>query len=77
MEERFVLVLSRKPGEKVRIGTNVTITVLEGQGNRVKIGIEAPDQLRVLRCELAQEHKKGRKRWGPKEPVHRCVAYGR
>ena len=50
MEEQSVLVLNRKPGEKVRIGTNVTVTVLEVQGNRVKIGIEAPAQLRVLHC---------------------------
>ena len=37
-----MLVLSRKPGEQLRIGDNITITVVEVRGNRVKIGIEAP-----------------------------------
>lgn len=47
-----MLVLSRKPGEKVVIGENVTITVLEA-GGRVRIGIEAPPEVRILRGELA------------------------
>jgi carbon storage regulator len=48
-----MLVLSRKPGEKLIIDNNITITVLEVSGNRVKIGVEAPDNVRVLRGELA------------------------
>jgi carbon storage regulator len=47
-----MLVLSRKPGEKVRIGPDVTLTLIEIKGNRVRIGIEAPDQVCVLRGEL-------------------------
>jgi carbon storage regulator len=47
-----MLVLSRKPGEKLRIGPDITLTLLEVQGNRVRIGIEAPDQVCVLRGEL-------------------------
>jgi carbon storage regulator len=47
-----MLVLSRKPGEKIHIGKDVTITLLEIQGNRVRIGIEAPDELPILRGEL-------------------------
>jgi len=38
-----MLVLSRKPGENVVIGNDITITVVEVTGNRVRIGIEAPD----------------------------------
>ena len=49
-----MLVLSRKPGEKVRIGPDITLTVLEVQGNRVRIGIDAPDQVCVLRGELKE-----------------------
>jgi carbon storage regulator CsrA len=48
-----MLVLSRKPGEKLVINNNITITVLEVAGNRVKLGVEAPDNIRVLRGELA------------------------
>ena len=48
-----MLVLSRKPGEKLIINNNITITVLEVAGNRVKLGVEAPGNVRVLRGELA------------------------
>ena len=49
-----MLVLSRKPGEKVVITGGITISVLEVVGCRVKLGIEAPHQVRVLRAELAR-----------------------
>ncbi len=48
-----LLVLSRKPGEKVVIGNSITLTVVEVTGNRVRVGIDAPDQVRILRAELA------------------------
>jgi carbon storage regulator len=48
-----MLVLSRKPGEKLVIGDNITVTILEVSGNRIKVGVEAPGNVRVLRGELA------------------------
>ena len=36
-----MLVLSRKPGEKIHIGSNITITVLEIKGTKIRIGIDA------------------------------------
>jgi len=48
-----MLVLSRKPGEKVVIGGGITVTVVEMMGNKVRVGIDAPDQVRILRAELA------------------------
>jgi len=48
-----MLVLSRKPGEKVVIGNGITVTVVEVKGNRVRLGIDAPEQVRILRAELA------------------------
>lgn len=47
-----MLVLSRKPGEKLQIGQDVTITVLEVRGQVLRIGIEAPGNVRILRGEL-------------------------
>lgn len=47
-----MLVLSRKSGEKLLVGMGITITVLELQGNRVRLGIEAPAQVAILRAEL-------------------------
>jgi carbon storage regulator len=48
-----MLVLSRKPGEKVVIGSGITLTVVEVRGNRVRLAFDAPDQVRILRAELA------------------------
>jgi carbon storage regulator CsrA len=49
-----MLVLSRKPGEKLHIGNNIVLTVIDIKGNRARIGIDAPDDVRVLRSELYQ-----------------------
>lgn len=47
-----MLVLSRKPLETVYVGNNITITVLSIRGGVVKLGIEAPGSVRILRGEL-------------------------
>ncbi|MBY0230007.1 MAG: carbon storage regulator CsrA [Gemmataceae bacterium] len=47
-----MLVLTRKAGEKIIIADNVTVEVLEIQGNRVRIGIQAPQGVTILRQEL-------------------------
>jgi carbon storage regulator CsrA len=47
-----MLVLSRKQDERIQIGEGVTVTVLGVKGNVVKIGIEAPKSVRILRGEL-------------------------
>jgi len=52
MEGDSMLVLSRKVGEKITIGDNITIVVNRISGNRVAIGIDAPHSIRVLRGEL-------------------------
>ena len=48
-----MLILSRKPGEKVVIGDNIIVTVVEVNGNRVRLAFDAPDDVRILRGELA------------------------
>ena len=47
-----MLVLRRKRGEKICIGDNITLTVLNVRGKVLKLGIEAPRGTRVLRAEL-------------------------
>ena len=47
-----MLVLSRKAGQEIVIGDDVTVVVHRVAGNRVTIGIEAPDRLRIVRGEL-------------------------
>ena len=52
-----MLVLTRKLGERIKIGEDVWITLLEVGGNRARIGIEAPKEIRILR-ELAVRQEK-------------------
>ncbi|WP_413664856.1 carbon storage regulator CsrA [Microbulbifer sp. CNSA002] len=47
-----MLILKRRTGQNLRIGANVSITVLEVKGNQVKIGILAPKSLSVHREEI-------------------------
>ncbi len=47
-----MLVLTRKFQESIRIGDNVTITILRVKGNTVRVGIDAPRNVRVVRGEL-------------------------
>lgn len=47
-----MLVLSRKVGERLIIGDNITLVVNRVVGNRVTLGIEAPNSVRVVRAEL-------------------------
>ena len=49
-----MLVLTRKPGERIVIGEDITVTVLEVQGNRIRLGIEAPKEIPVMREELVR-----------------------
>ena len=48
-----MLVLSRKAGQEVMIGDDIKLTVVRVDGNRVRIGISAPRDVRILRGELA------------------------
>jgi carbon storage regulator len=47
-----MLVLSRKPGEKILIGDNVTITIVRIGPNTVRLGIDAPRDMNIVRDEL-------------------------
>jgi|LakMenEpi03Aug12_release.lakeMendotaPanAssembly.Ray.scaffolds.fasta_scaffold3114749_2 carbon storage regulator len=58
-----MLVLSRKRNEKLLIGHDVKITVVEILPDRVRLGIEAPEQVSVVRAELAKNWH-GRKKAG-------------
>ena len=54
-----MLVLSRKPGERILVGSNIEIMVVEVRGNRIKLGFECPRDVRVMREEL-QRHSEPR-----------------
>ena len=46
------LVLTRRPGESIKIGKNVTVTVLGMKGNQVRVNIDAPKEIAVDREEM-------------------------
>lgn len=50
-----MLVLSRKQNERIRVGDSVVVTVVRVSGDKVRIGIEAPPHVRVLRDELEDD----------------------
>lgn len=54
-EAKDVLVLSRKVGERILIGDKISVTVVKIGHGGVRIGIEAPPELAVVREELAEE----------------------
>ena len=54
-----MLVLSRRKAERIQIGDNIEILVIEVRSGRVKLGIRAPQEIRVLRSEIAMTQAVG------------------
>jgi carbon storage regulator len=53
-----MLVLSRKPGERILIGNDVKVTVIRIGPNSVRLGIDAPGNLNIVREELCLDPEK-------------------
>lgn len=49
-----MLVLTRKPGEKILIGDDIVITVLDARGDSIRIGVDAPRGVRIQRDEVVR-----------------------
>jgi carbon storage regulator len=50
-----MLVLTRRPGQSIRVGDNVELVVVRIEGDRVVLGIDAPREVRVVRAELLRD----------------------
>jgi len=53
----IVLILTRRVGEKVMIGDEISVTVLRVKGNQVRLGVEAPKSVSVQREEIFNRMK--------------------
>lgn len=50
-----MLILSRKTNQKILIGDDIEITIIDIRGDQVKIGVDAPSSVKVFREEIYQE----------------------
>lgn len=57
-----MLVLSRKESEKIKLGDDIVLTIVRVSGDRVRLGIEAPPELLILREELDPNRDKEQKK---------------
>lgn len=57
-----MLILNRKPGESIILNDNIEVRILEIQDGKIKIGIEAPKEVSILRKEVYDEVKEENKR---------------
>jgi carbon storage regulator len=55
-----MLVLTRKYNESIRIGKDITVTILGIDNGKVRVGVQAPDSVRILRTELEPYVEKGK-----------------
>lgn len=49
-----MLILQRKPGEALRIGNDITVSIVSIDGGRVRLAIDAPTDIPILRSELVE-----------------------
>jgi carbon storage regulator len=54
-----MLVLSRRESERIKLGDSIVVTVVKVAGDRVRLGIEAPADVLVLRGELERHNAAG------------------
>ena len=67
-----MLVLSRKESQRIRLGDSIVVTVVKISGDKVRIGIEAPENVLVLRDEL-QPHQEVEASFAPPAPAEKSL----
>lgn len=64
-----MLILTRRVGETLMIGEDITVTVLGVKGNQVRVGIEAPKSVAVHRQEIYERIKEEQKEANTSQPA--------
>ncbi|MCL2175420.1 MAG: carbon storage regulator CsrA [Treponema sp.] len=72
-----MLILSRKLNEKIVIGEDITISIIEIRGDQVRIGIDAPKTVKVFRQEVFDAIKAENKAASQSVPVIPKVNFGK
>jgi carbon storage regulator len=52
-----MLVITRQPGDSILIGEDIKVIILEVSGDKIKIGIDAPRSIRIMRSEVLDTEK--------------------
>lgn len=52
-----MLILTRRPGERIKVGEQIDLTILDVRGSQVRIGINAPEDIIIHREEIYQKIK--------------------
>ena len=63
-----MLILSRKVNEKIMIGEDISLTIIEIRGDQVKVGVEAPKSVKVFRQEVFEAIKNENRAAATSEP---------
>ncbi|GHV73545.1 carbon storage regulator [Spirochaetia bacterium] len=64
-----MLILTRKIDEKIMIGDDITITIIETRGDQVRIGVDAPKNVKVFRREIFDAIKAENKAAAESTPI--------
>jgi len=51
-----MLVITRKDGQSLTLGSDIVVTILSSRQNRVSLGIEAPESVAIWRTEMLEQH---------------------
>jgi len=71
-----MLILSRKVNEKIMIGDDISISIIETRGDQVRIGIDAPKSVKVFRQEVFDAIKAENRAAAESKPVLPVVDFG-
>lgn len=63
-----MLVLTRRVGESIKVGEDIMVTVMSVQGGQVKIGIDAPKSINIVRTEIIKKFEEQGKEVYTKKP---------